>query len=135
MKPVGLNLALNGCDESRESFREVTMRSTVPLFLATAILMASAVVPGSAMSLGGGVHISPGMNAPRIPPPSTVASVSSVPHVVSNGPASIVGTGPVPLKHKRSGKLNGACYRSCMKTSMGDAFRTDQFCAYSCSLD
>ncbi len=44
-------------------------------------------------------------------------------------------TGPIPLKHKRSGKLDDACYRSCVKTSMGDAFRTDQFCAYSCSLD
>jgi hypothetical protein len=47
--------------------------------------------------------------------------------------SSVVKNGPVAAAKKKAGKLNGPCYRSCVKTSMGDAFRTDQFCAYSCS--
>jgi hypothetical protein len=49
------------------------------------------------------------------------------------GASSVVKNGLVAAAKKKAGKLNGPCYRSCVKTSMGDAFRTDQFCAYSCS--
>jgi hypothetical protein len=113
------------------------MRATVPSVFAAAILLASAAAPGSAMSIGSGLHVSPGMNAMRTFPPTGSASVpyGHPLNNMSNASALSVRIGPVPLKAKRPGKLNGACYRSCVKTSMGDAFRTDQFCAYSCSLD
>jgi hypothetical protein len=88
------------------------------------------------MSIGNGVHVSPAMNPMRTFPQGPNASVPNGHPLnsLSNASALVVRTGPVPLK-KKQGKLNGACYRSCVKTSMGDAFRTDQFCAYSCSLD
>ncbi len=111
------------------------MRSKVPSFVAlAALLAAAAAAPAFAMSMGGS-HVSPSMSAVRMSPPRGPTSVPSVLHGMSNTSALSVRTGPIALKRKRPGKLNGACYRACVKTSMGDAWRTDQFCAYSCSLD
>ena len=111
------------------------MRSRIQSLVTVAILSVLVTAPGFAMSIGSAVHVSPGMSAMRMPPPRVTTPVPSVLHTLSNTSALSVRTGPIPLKHKQPGKLNGACYRSCVKTSMGDAFRTDQFCAYSCSLD
>jgi len=106
------------------------MRSTTSALFATAILLASATVPGSAMSSGGGAHGGSGVHAVGLSPSGP--SARPVRNQVLNSTSAV--RNPIPLK-KKTGKLNGACYRSCVKTSMGDAFRTDQFCAYSCSLD
>jgi hypothetical protein len=103
----------------------------------TAIMLASATVSSSAMSMGGGFHGASRMNAVAPPVPARGDGIGLAGHSVTHAGVnySLAGrNGPVPLK-KKAGKLNGACYRSCTKTSMGDAFRTDQFCAYSCSLD
>ncbi len=108
------------------------MRSRVPQLLAAMLVASAATVSASAMSF----HGSPGTTAARPFPPTANAFNGQPGHGVSSPSASAVRTGPVPLKaKKKAGKLNGACYRACVKTSMGDAFRTDQFCAYSCSLD
>ncbi len=107
------------------------MRSRVPQLVAAMLVASAAAVSASAMSF----HGSPGMPGAR-PFPPTINAVNRPPaHGPSSPSASAVRTGPAPLKVKKPGKLNGACYRACVKTSMGDAFRTDQFCAYSCSLD
>lgn len=99
-------------------------------FFAAAITLASTVGPSVAMSMGSGFH---GASALV----SHGAGGLAAPHLKYSPAINsrlVLRTGPVALK-KKQGKLNGACYRSCVKTSMGDAFRTDQFCAYSCSLD
>jgi hypothetical protein len=90
--------------------------------IAAAIALILTVLPSLAMSMGREFH---GASF-------TASHGAGAPH--PNYSSAILRTGPVALK-KKQGKLNGACYRSCVKTSMGDAFRTDQFCAYSCSLD
>jgi len=95
-----------------------------------AITLALTAVPCYALSIRGGGHGASSM------PNHSAGSIAATHPNYSPAINSrlVLRTGPVPLK-KKQGKLNGACYRSCVKTSMGDAFRTDQFCAYSCSLD
>ncbi len=113
--------------------RSIRIASTA--LAAGAIFLASAVVPATSMSLGGGAAsgLHAGWSSPSHAGPNGAAHA----HLPSDfKSSSVVNNGVVSLaKKKKAGKLNGACYRSCVKTSMGDAFRTDQFCAYSCSLD
>jgi hypothetical protein len=114
---------------------ETAMRTLTTSVLATGIILAAA--PAFATSMGG-FHGGPGMS----PGGSSLSRGGSIPsghpgYTPASNSTLAVRTGPVPLKTKPHppGKLNQACYRACVKTSMGDAFRTDQFCAYSCSLD
>lgn len=109
------------------------IRITSTVLAAGAMVLASAVVPATSMSMGGGSHA--GLSAGGRPPLHAGSDLASRAHSTVFRSSSVVKNGPVALAKKKTGKLNGACYRSCVKTSMGDAFRTDQFCAYSCSLD
>jgi hypothetical protein len=118
--------AFDSGDRSFIHSQETPMPKASAVF-ATAILLASAAIPGSAMSSGGahgpsGMHAAPSPSGPNARPARNRALNSTS-----------TARNPVPLKKK--GKLNGPCYRSCVKTSMGSAFSTDQFCAHSCSLD
>jgi hypothetical protein len=112
----------------------MTMRSIrITVLAAGAVFLASAVVPAASRSMG--FHGVSDMNAGGSSFSHAGApNAHPVPDPVSRS-SSVIKQGPVALAKKKAGKLNGACYRSCVKTSMGDAFRTDQFCAYSCSLD
>lgn len=115
--------------------RSIRIASTA--LAAGAIFLASAVVPATSMSLGGGAAsgLHAGWSSPLHAGPDSAAH-AHLPSDLGFKSSSVVKNGAVSLaKKKKAGKLNGACYRSCVKTSMGDAFRTDQFCAYSCSLD
>jgi hypothetical protein len=98
-------------------------------FFAAAITLVLTVVPSLAMSMGNGFH-----GASSTVSHGAASTAARHPYSPAINSRLVLRTGPVALK-KKQGKLNGACYRSCVKTSMGDAFRTDQFCAYSCSLD